>query len=172
MHHKRPTTEKKGTRSRYYTSCVVISATLHNILTRRWRPLNTTANAPCPMRSRVLYSYSPTWTVLLFGCESILTASSYTDISCRIYIMSVCVCLSSRNSLPHATQQPDMDRIEPANGVQLCVHTAHAPSLSIVLFDALSPLSREHYTLNWRVFGSETHVFAANCTLTDNVSLI
>lgn len=44
---------------------------IYRLITFRWRPLNTTANAPWPIRSRVLYSYSPTWTVLLFWCESI-----------------------------------------------------------------------------------------------------
>lgn len=42
------------------------------ILTRRCRPLKTTAKAPCPIKSLVLYSYSPTWTILLFEWESIM----------------------------------------------------------------------------------------------------
>lgn len=45
---------------------------MSGILTRRCRPLKTTAKAPCPIKSLVLYSYSPTWTILLFEWESIM----------------------------------------------------------------------------------------------------
>lgn len=54
-------------------------------LTRRWRPLKTTAKAPCPIKSLVLYSYSPTWTILLFGWESMI----FSVVCCFVYYLKL-----------------------------------------------------------------------------------